>query len=207
MTLESALLAWSALALVTTLSPGPDVLLVLGHAGRSGARAGIAAALGIVSGGLYYLALFGLGLLQLLVASPVLFMIVKVVGAAYLAWLGGRILFQAWRGQYEAKPVEPSRFNSPFVQGFVTNALNPKVGLFYLAALPLFIGTGADAALRGTLMIAIHYAMGAVFLVSLAIFAGQIRNYRPLQAARRWLEGALGVVFLGLAGKLVMERS
>lgn len=208
MSFEAAIFAWSTLALVTTLSPGPDVLLVLGHAGRSGTRAGIAAALGIVCGGLYYMALFGLGLLQLLMMSPVLFTIVKLTGAAYLAWLGVRLLREAWQGSLPAaEPVEQKRWNTPFVQGLVTNALNPKVGLFYLAALPLFIGSGDDAALRGTIMIAIHYAMGAVFLIGLALFAGRIREYRPLKAARRWLEGTLGAVFLLLAGKLVMERN
>lgn len=209
MTFETALLSWSALALALTLAPGPDVLLVLGHAGRSGTRAGVAAALGIVAGGLYYMALFGFGLLHLLVASPIVFTIVKVAGALYLAWLGLSMVWRAWQGPQDegAGAGQPKRLGTPFVQGLVTNALNPKVALFYLAALPQFIGTGDDAALRGTLMIAIHYGMSLPFLVGLALLAGRVREYRPLRSFGRWAEGALGFLFLGLAGRLALERN
>ena len=164
------------------------------------------AALGIVAGGVVYMALFGLGLLQILVAAPIAFAIVKTLGALYLAYLGTKLLWSAIRG-VDAKPSSPIRLGNPFVQGLITNTLNPKVALFYLAALPQFTGTGPDAALRGTVMIGIHYAMGAVFLISLALLAGRIREYQPLRAIGRWLEGLIGVIFLALAGRLLVEHN
>ena len=145
----SIVIAWSMLALAATLSPGPDTLLVASHAARNGRRAGLLAAAGIAAGGLWYMMLSGFGLLSLLVASPVLFAIVKTVGALYLAWLGIGLLRGAiWpKAADGSSPVELG--HAPFRQAFVTNALNPKVALFYLAALPQFVGNGSDAPALG----------------------------------------------------------
>src|SRR3954468_1564709 len=116
------LLAWSALALAASVSPGPDTLLVAGHAARSGVRAGLAAVAGIVTGGLWYMALFGFGLLRLLTASPTLFIVAKTAGALYLAWLGAKLLIGAMRRQPIAKPA-PLKLSAPYRQGLITNAL------------------------------------------------------------------------------------
>ena len=84
----AALLAWSALALIVTLTPGPDTLLVAAHAARSGFRAGMAALMGIMTGVAWYGSLIAFGALSVLVAVPALFLAVKIAGALYLAWLG-----------------------------------------------------------------------------------------------------------------------
>jgi len=205
-TLPSLLLAWSALALAASLSPGPDTLLVAGHAARNGLRAGLAAVAGIVTGGLWYMALFGFGLLRLLNASPTLFLVVKTGGALYLAWLGIKLLLGALRRQ-PATQQHPVRLSAPYRQGFITNALNPKVALFYLAALPQFVGTAPHAPLFGIVLIAIHYAIGGAWLSAVAVGAaktgGTIRNSNFM----RWIEGMLGAAFIGLAGKLAVSRS
>jgi len=198
----AALLAWSALALAVTLSPGPDTLLVASHGARGGLRAGLAAVSGIVVGGVYYASLIGVGALNVLVAVPALFLAVKIAGALYLAWLGAQLIWRAWRGQEEAA-AKPVRLEQPFMQGFLTNALNPKIAIFYLAALPQF-ASGPNAPMIGVLLIAIHYVMGAVWLSGVAYAASRARRIALKSTFVRWLEGATGVFFVGVAGRLAL---
>lgn len=201
----TALLAWTALALAATMSPGPDTVLVVSHAARSGFRAGLAAAAGIVAGGVFYALLIGFGALKFLVAIPVLFIAVKIVGAIYLAWLGVGLIWRAWRGHVDSAAAVPIALHKPFMQAFLTNALNPKVALFYLAVLPQF-ASGPDAPLIGVLLIAIHYATAAIWMPLLAYLASRARTFAWNSALLRWLEGVIGVFFLGVAGKLALTE-
>ena len=192
------------MALAVTLSPGPDTLLVASHGARRGLRAGLAAVSGIVAGGVYYALLIGFGALNLLVAVPALFVTVKIAGALYLAWLGAGMIWRAWRGRDEAE-AKPVRLEQSFLQGFLTNALNPKVAIFYLAALPQF-ASGPSAPMVGVLLIAIHYAMGAVWLSCVALAASRARRIALKSTFVRWLEGAVGVFFVGVAGRLALSQ-
>ncbi|MDP9421695.1 MAG: LysE family translocator [Pseudomonadota bacterium] len=206
MGLASLLLAWSALALAVSVTPGPDTLLVMGHSARGGVRAGLAAIAGIVTGGLWYMLLLGLGLLSLLNASPTVFLIVKTVGAVYLAWLGAKLIVGAVKRSPQAAPGA-ARLGAPYRQGLLTNALNPKVALFYLAALPQFVGTGPQAPLLGMLLIGIHYLIGGAWLSVVALGAASTGAVIRESNLMRWIEGVLGAVFIGLAGKLALSRS
>jgi threonine/homoserine/homoserine lactone efflux protein len=192
------------MALAVTLSPGPDTLLVASHGARGGLRAGLAAVSGIVAGGVYYALLIGFGALNLLVAVPALFITVKIAGALYLAWLGAGMIWSAWRGRGDAE-AKPVRLEQPFLQGFLTNALNPKVAIFYLAALPQF-ASGPSAPMVGVLLIAIHYAMGGVWLSCVAFAASRARRIALKSRFVRWLEGAVGVFFVGVAGRLALSQ-
>lgn len=204
----TALAAWSALALAVTLSPGPDTLLVAGHAARRGVRAGLAAVAGIVAGGLWYMALCGFGYLSLVSASPTLFGLARIAGAAYLLLIGAQMIWRAFRPAAPSPSKAPAAEDlaAPFRQGLLTNVLNPKVAVFYLAALPQFIGAGEGAAASGALLIAIHYAMGALWLSLVALGAARAGSGLKRTPAMRWLEGAIGAFFVGLAGKLAIER-
>lgn len=208
------ILAWTALALVVTLTPGPDTLLVAGAAMRRGAPAGLAVTAGIVAGGVFYALLCGFGFLSLLTAVPTLYGVVKCAGALYLAFVGLGILRDAWRPAAAhpggtGGPVQTSlgpSLASLFRQGLITNALNPKVALFYLAALPQFTGRGSQAPLLGVGLIAIHYLLGAVWLSVVALSAGRAGGALRSSSVSRWLHGAIGVFLLGVAGKLALER-
>jgi threonine/homoserine/homoserine lactone efflux protein len=201
----AALLAWSALAVAATVSPGPDTLLVASHAARGGLRAGLAAAAGIVAGGVYYALLIGFGALNLLVAIPMLFLAVKIAGALYLTWLGASLIWRAWRGKAAETSEKPIELHQPFVQAFLTNALNPKVALFYLAALPQF-ASGANAPAVGVMLIAIHYATAAIWMPCVALAASRARRFAWNSTFVRWLEGAVGAFFLGVAGRLAFTQ-
>lgn len=196
-----ALLAWSALALIVTLTPGPDTLLVASHAARSGARAGLAALAGIMTAVVFfYGSLIAFGALSILVAVPALFMAAKIAGALYLAWLGVGMIWRAVKGRRSDAAARPLDLKQPYAQGFFTNALNPKVALFYLAALPQF-ASGPNAPMIGVLLLAIHAAFGVVWLTFIAFAAARARTIAWDSGVVRWLEGAVGAFFIGVAGR------
>jgi threonine/homoserine/homoserine lactone efflux protein len=198
------ILAWTALAAIVSLSPGPDVLLVANQAARRGIDAGLASVLGITVGGLWYMLLCGFGFLSILALSPALFTAVKIAGACYLAWLGVQLLRGAFAGNEE---TDPPSLRAPFRQGLLANLLNPKVAVFYLAVLPQFVGTGPSAPLNGMLLIAIHYAINAPWLALVAYGSDRAGTALRTSQAMRWVQGLLGAAFLGLAGKLAFARS
>jgi len=201
-----ALLAWTIMAIGLVLLPGPDTMLVAGHAARRGLRAGMAAIGGIQLGGLFYMALCGFGFLSVLNAVPGLFMAVKIAGALYLAWLGIGLLRGALRPAQAA--AEAGRLGgSPFNQGFLSTVLNPKVAIFFLAALPQFVGTGPQAPWQGMLLIAIVYGLGFVWCAALAALAARAGARVGRSGAMRWFEGAMGAGFVGLAGRLALARN
>ncbi|MES1157033.1 MAG: LysE family translocator [Alphaproteobacteria bacterium] len=233
----TTLLAWTALSVGLAVAPGADTALVATNAARGGVGAGLRAVAGVMTGGLFYVALFGLGLLRLIALTPVLFLTVKIVGAIYLAFLGVQLLRSAFRptlslaervardsapGEGRAykqasnhlsapHPPTPSPQGrrgaaAPFRQGFLCNMLNPKVALFFLAALPQFVQPGPDAPLFGAALIAISYSIGGLWLCGIALAASRIGAAFRESALSRWIEGAMGVFFLSIAGKLALEE-
>lgn len=206
----AALLAWSALALAVTLSPGADTLLVASHAARGGLRSGLAAVVGIQCGAASYAVLFGFGALSVLAATPALFAAVKIVGAIYLAFLGVQFLWGAITrksvAQAEAPRMAPNgSLAQPLRQGFLSNVLNPKVALFYLAALPQF-ASGPSAPLIGAVLIGIHAVFGATWLSIVAYAASRARAITWNTILVRWLEGAIGAFFLSVAARLALTH-
>lgn len=203
----TALLAWSALSVGLALTPGADTALVATNAARGGVGAGLRTIAGIVTGGVFYAALFGFGLLRVIAATPVLFTIVKVGGAIYLAFLGIQLIRSALKPAAEKAHSLPADASRPWRQGFVCNALNPKVALFFLAALPQFVQAGPEAPLAGALLIAISYVIGAAWLSGIAVAASRVGQMFRTSALARWIEGVTGAAFLALAGRLAVERT
>ncbi len=206
----AAFLAWSALALAVTLAPGADTLLVASHAARTGLRSGLAAVAGIQCGAASYAVLFGFGALSVLAATPILFAVVKVAGAIYLAFLGMQFLWGALTRKNVAQAKAPNvtateSLLQPLRQGFLSNILNPKVALFYLAALPQF-ASGPNAPLIGAVLIGIHALFGATWLSIVAYAASRARAITWNTTLVRWLEGAIGAFFLGVAGRLAFTQ-
>ena len=202
-----SLLAWTVMAIGLVLLPGPDTMLVAGHAARRGLKAGMAAIGGIQLGGLFYMALCGFGFLSVLNAVPGLFMAVKIAGAIYLAWLGLSMLRGAVKPSHGSDAPNLRIGGSPFAQGFISTVLNPKVAIFFLAALPQFVGTGPEAPFQGMALIAIVYVLGFFWCALLAALATQAGRRIGQSSAMRWFEGAMGVGFFGLAGRLALARN
>ncbi|WP_395646613.1 LysE family translocator [Terricaulis sp.] len=204
----TTLLAWSALSVGLAVTPGADTALVATNAARAGVGAGLRTIAGIVTGGAFYTALFGFGLLRIIAATPVLFMVVKTAGAIYLAFLGVQLIRSALKPKTETQAaVASANAAHPWRQGFLCNALNPKVALFFLAALPQFVQAGPDAPLIGAVLIAVSYAIGAAWLSGIALAASRVGHMFRASAFARWIEGAVGAAFLALAGRLAVERA
>jgi threonine/homoserine/homoserine lactone efflux protein len=199
----SSILVWTALAVAVTVTPGPDTVLVVSHTARGGLRAGLLANAGIQAGGLWYASLFGFGLLSLLIAVPILFVTVKLIGALYLAWIGFGMVRRALFEPDGVNSVVPKLvLANPFVQGLLTNILNPKVALFYLAALPQFVPQATNGALTGSLLILIHYVVGSVWLSLIALLANKARAMTWNRKLLRSIEGLIGGFFITIAGRL-----
>ena len=187
------MLAFIVAAALLTLSPGPDTMLVVRNTLRGGRRDGWRTTLGITSGLVVHATLSAVGLSWILMRSATAFEVVRLAGAAYLVWLGVQSLWAAWRGRAaEAAPrVAEGR---PFREGLLTNLLNPKVAVFYLAFLPQF-----DAS--PFLLAAIHMVMGLVWLSVVAAAVVVVSG-----RARRWIEALCGTVLRALGARMAFAR-
>jgi threonine/homoserine/homoserine lactone efflux protein len=194
-------LAFLLAAWVLILTPGPDMLFVIGQTLSGGAGRGWAALLGIGTGALVHVALAVSGIAALLAASPALFDALRVAGAIYLLWLAWGALRSAWRGGAEMRPAAPARL--AFRDGLVTNLTNPKVVLFFLAFLPQFVDPDrAPAWVQMALLGPLVPLMGVPFYGLLIAGAG--RAAARLSAFSRWLDGLAGLLFLGLGIRLLV---
>ncbi|CAJ0725354.1 MAG: LysE family translocator [Ralstonia sp.] len=193
------------------VTPGPDTAYIVGRSVSQGRTAGLLSSLGVSAGCCVHVLAVAFGLTALLAASTVAFTVIKVVGAAYLIYLGGRMLLapperdDATVEQAEtpaAKRVRPLK--SLFMQGFLTNVLNPKVVLFFLSFFPQFVDPHAAHKALAFL------ALGAVFIVMSTIWnslvawvaASVTRRVAGKPGIKRWLDRVVGTAFIGLGARL-----
>ena len=189
------------------LTPGQDTLFILGRALAGGTRAGIAAALGISVGSLGHTLLAALGLSALLAASPWAFTLVRLAGAAYLIYLGARLLLRA-RSATQVTRSAPGSARSAFVQGIVTNLMNPKVALFFLALLPQFIDPASPTKTLAFLTLgATFITTGLIWCLVLATAAGRLQAFlRGNPGVGRLIDKGVGALFLILGARLAAAR-
>lgn len=207
MSLVQALVAFSLAAGLLTITPGLDTALVLRTAAAEGPRRAALAGLGVVLGCLTWGAAAAFGVGALLAASQIAFTALKWAGAAYLAWLGVHLLLKP-RTSFEtgSAHVRPTTASAWLRRGFLTNLLNPKVGVFYVSFLPQFIAKGVDPVGFMMVLAAIHGLMGLIW------FAALIAATRPIARALRraavvgWLDRLTGGVFLAFAARLAFDR-
>jgi threonine/homoserine/homoserine lactone efflux protein len=206
------LLAYLAVATLLALSPGPDTMFVLASSASAGSRNGIAATLGISSGGVVHASAAALGISALIAASPVAFQVLRFGGALYLAWIGAQALYRVWRGLRDEAGTPrsaPVSAHAAYRRGFVTNVFNPKVAVFYVAFLPQFADVSlGHVPLQIFLLGCIHNVIGTLWLVGLAVASGRMVQMLARSArARAWLDGTAGAVYLLLAARIVfLER-
>jgi threonine/homoserine/homoserine lactone efflux protein len=207
MTVVQALLAFSIAAGLLTITPGLDTALVLRTAAVEGPRRAGLAALGIGAGCLIWGAAAALGLAALLQASALAFTALKWVGAAYLVWLGIGMLLKP-RDRFDVGAAESSGAG-PLAwlrKGFLTNLLNPKIGVFYVSFLPQFLPKGAPAAPFIFLLASLHVLMSFVWFAALIAATRPIAKALKTPAVVRWLDRATGLVFLGFGARLALDR-
>jgi len=141
------------------------------------------------------------------VRSAAVFEVVRLAGAAYLVWLGLRSLAGAWRSAAGAPAPDPAAgARRSFVEGALSNVLNPKVAIFYLALLPQFIRPGDPVLARSMLLAAIHVALGLVWLSLVSFGLASLGRFITAARLRQRLEAITGVVLVGLGVRLALER-
>jgi threonine/homoserine/homoserine lactone efflux protein len=204
---------FAATVFVVNATPGVDMMLVLTRTLRHGVAGGIAAALGVACGCIVHTLVAAFGLAALLAASSAAFAAVKWAGAAYLLWLAFGMLREGMR-RGAAVVVDASRAASPgaarlFVQGLLTNVLNPKVALFFLALLPQFIAADAPQKLLAFLFLGAWFVVqGGVFLAAFVLLVAPLGRWRARTSLRRGLHLAGASLFAWLAVRLVLiERA
>jgi threonine/homoserine/homoserine lactone efflux protein len=201
------LLAFLGISVLVTLAPGPDNLMVIGQSLAHGRRAGLAFGMGCAAGCLTHIAWATLGIAAVVRASPALFLGLKLAGAAWLLWLG----VQALRSGGTLAPARnmPKRpWQRDLARGFVANALNPKVALFFLAFLPQFSNPARGSLTLQMLVLSLVFIAQTVLIFgSMALAAGSIGGLLARKPRLGpWLDRLCGVLFIGLALRLVVDE-
>lgn len=199
----NSLAAFTLGAALITVTPGLDTMLVVRTGAVEGSRRAMAAAVGIVVGCLTWGAIVALGLGALIAASRLFYDALRFAGAAYLVYLGVKMLWTR-RAPIEAA-IEPQRRSSWFVRGLVTNLLNPKIGAFYVAFLPPFIPADANVVAFTLLLAAIHALLGLLWF---AVLIGGVRSVAPAMTSpsvATWLDRVAGTILIGLGIKLALS--
>ncbi len=208
---EAAVFATAVFVLNAT--PGVDFLLTVSRTLQGGARAGVAAALGINAGCVVHALAAAFGLAALLALVPAAFQAIQWAGAAYLIWLGLGMLRQVWRGgagpaATAANAAAPARTGwVDFRVGLLTNVLNPKVALFFLAFLPQFVPAQSPHKTLSFLLLGGWFVVqGFLFLMLLVALASRLARPGASSRVRQVLNGLGGLLFIALALRLLRER-
>jgi threonine/homoserine/homoserine lactone efflux protein len=208
------LLLFIAAGLLLNLTPGPDVLYVVSSALRNGARIGIVAALGITAGCFVHIFAAAVGVSALMAASATAFTVLKWGGATYLVYVGLRLLLSkgSYAIQLEAgdtgdKGVRgQNSLRTVFLRGFWTNALNPKVALFFLAFLPQFIAPSVGNKPLAFLLLGLLFNFNGMWVnIGWALAAAWMaRSVEAVQRSLNWLDGVAGAMFITFGLKLAL---
>ncbi len=204
---KTAFLTFLLAALMLNIAPGPDMLYVIGRSVGQGRRAGTVSALGVFAGCWAHILAAAVGVAALLRSSPLAFNLVRYAGAGYLLYLGVRMIAQR-RDASTLRDLPPEPLSSIFRQGVITNVLNPKVALFFLAFLPQFVDAHRGSVALQILLLGLIFNVGGT-LVNLAVaYAGGtagelLRRSRRFAQMQRWFTG---MVFIGLGARLAWQR-
>jgi threonine/homoserine/homoserine lactone efflux protein len=209
MTLHSYLL-FIAASIVLAIVPGPDMIYMLGRCIAQGRRAGVMAAIGFNLGGYVHLTAAVLGLSAILTTSSVAFTAVRWVGAAYLVYLGIRAIFSRGGPLVLASGGVPTRDDRTILrQAFLSDLLNPKVAMFFLALIPQFVAPNGphptlQILLLGVTSNVINLPINLLIVYGSAGVTGALRRNRQVSG---WLQKAMGAMFVALGLRLAIERS
>jgi len=204
---SNSLLVFIGAGLLLNVTPGPDVLYIVGRSIGQGRVAGLVSVLGISIGCLFHVASAALGLSALMLALPLAYDVVRVAGAAYLVWLGLRALASR-SSPFHIQRVDPESLGRVFRQGVLTNMLNPKVALFFLAFLPQFADpTRGPVTMQIALLGLIFIGNGTVVCIAYALAASWLGEWlKTRYNVATWLNKAMGVLFVGLGLRLALDN-
>ncbi|WP_348732291.1 LysE family translocator [Rheinheimera texasensis] len=195
--------------LLLNMTPGPDSILIMARSAGQGFKAGVAAVLGICSGTCVHIAAAAFGLSALLATSAEAFLLIKLLGAAYLLYIGVQMLRTKTATSTAQAAPTPASLGTIYRQGLLTNVLNPKVALFFLAFLPQFVAPdAADKTLAFLVLGAIFNLNGMLWCLLLAwTSAMAAQKVKTSQQVKLWLNRTVGALFVALGLKLALSRA
>jgi RhtB (resistance to homoserine/threonine) family protein len=203
--MDPRFLAGLGVLALLTISPGADMALIAKMTIERGRRAPFIASLGICTGLFVHATASALGLSVVLATSAEAFTVVKFAGAAYLAYLGARALRDSFADRLPAE-AQPVRAGASYLQGLLSNVLNPKVAVFYLTFLPQFIDPTGNVLAQSLAFAVAHAIMGIAWLAAYAYVLARLNHLFARSGVRRWLERITGAVLVGLGVRLAFER-
>jgi threonine/homoserine/homoserine lactone efflux protein len=221
MTVASAVGSFALVAGLVTIIPGLDTALVLRAAMTKGNRQAFLTALGVGTGALVWGVAAAVGISALLTASTMAYTVLRVAGAGYMLWLGGRMVRHSLRNREDDPHHDEPHLDDPsqddlrdgrvrtasagwrsWRQGLLTNLLNPKVGAFYLSVLPQFIPANVEPLTMGVLLALVHDLEGLIWFALIILGTQRIRGWLSRRAARRAIDGVTGTVLIGFGVRL-----
>lgn len=195
--------------LILNLTPGADTIYILGRSVAQGKKAGILSALGISTGAIFHIIFATLGLSIILAKSATAFEIVKYLGAVYLIFLGIKTILKKEDGKFElSNESEIVNYRKIYLSGVLTNILNPKVALFFLAFLPQFIAPNYVQSSLPFLILGVTFLLtGTIWCLVLALFASKLSDrIRKNYKIKMWLDKITGGIFVTLGIKLALMK-
>lgn len=202
------LLLFAAAAFVMVLTPGPNMVYLVSRSLCQGRKAGVTSLFGVATGFLVHMFAAAAGITAVFMAIPLAYDMLRWLGAFYLAWLAWRALQPGARSPFEARELPPDSPARLFLMGFMTNALNPKIAVFYLSVFPQFVrpehgSVFSQSLTLGATQIAISFAVNLVIILSAARLAAWFARNPLWMATQRWF---MGLVLGGLAIRLALEE-
>jgi threonine/homoserine/homoserine lactone efflux protein len=197
-----------AAGVLLNLTPGPDTVYILGRSIAQGREAGVASALGICVGSIFHTCAAALGLSAILATSSVAFVAIKLLGGAYLIFLGIKLLLDRRRQLSLPSNFRQRTSAAAFRQGVLTNVLNPKVGLFFLAFLPQFIDPATNNKILAFVTLGFTFVTtGTIWCLILAWFASSFSDrLRASETVGQWVNRAIGALFIFLGARLAATK-
>lgn len=208
--MDSLTLAFIPVAAILTVTPGSDTMLVVNNTLTRSTTDGLCTVAGINAGLLIHALASALGLSMILMKSATAFEMVKMAGALYIIFLGIQSLRSSMKKEEEAELATQSSskgISASVREGFLTNVLNPKVAVFYLALLPQFISPGDDILRKSLLLTTIHFSMGILWFSFVTLALGRMRHLISGGKFKKRLEAISGIVFIGLGLKMALSKN
>jgi len=211
------ILTFSLVALLLVISPGPNAVLIIKTVSAKGKTAAFFNILGLTVATFFHGALSILGLSALLLQSAELFLAVKVIGAVYLLFIGLKAIFQTFRksssisaeNNTDEKLLDKTNrsMHTFFIEGFLTQILNPKVSMFYLAAFPQFVSFEQPSSVNAFLLVAIHAAIIFLWFSGLTKTISKIKFTTKMPSLGKWIQRISGIVMVYFAGLLLSHKA
>jgi threonine/homoserine/homoserine lactone efflux protein len=204
----SSLLGFALVSLGMVLTPGPNMIYLISRSIAQGSMAGMVSLGGVALGFVFYMLCAAFGITALLFAVPYAYDALRFGGALYLLWLAWQVLKPNGRSPFQLRELPVDSRRKLFAMGFVTNPLNPKIAMLYLALLPQFIDPALGSVLLqsvvfGTIQIVISVSVNAIIALTAGSITGFLGTRPNWLKAQRWL---MGTVLAGFAVRMALEK-